>query len=135
MLDYASLRTVAGIGDTRPRLTDRDALCRREGTANGPLVQGIVYLAAGVHHRGQLTHDWTRAGGVDHAGSLLTIRARGPADALGQISRRLTTAPNYCFGNFSSRLISRICRMCRCSCVEVSSAHWYTSEFCTSTIR
>ena len=45
------------------------------------------------------------------------------ADALGQISRRLMTAPDYCFGNFASRLISRICRMCRCSCVEVSSAH------------
>jgi hypothetical protein len=28
------------------------------------------------------------------------------------------------FGYFRSALISRICRMCRCSWVEMSSAHW-----------
>ena len=29
----------------------------------------------------------------------------------------------YFAGNFGSALISRICRMCRCSCVEINSAH------------
>jgi CheY-like chemotaxis protein len=37
--------------------------------------------------------------------------------------RPTAAAVIYFFGNFRSALISRICRMCRCSCVEISSAH------------
>ena len=32
--------------------------------------------------------------------------------------------PRYFAGNRGSALISRIWRICRCSCVEMSSTHW-----------